>query len=99
MARGVTKRQAESALNAVRHQFDGYDTDRAFLRDDGDRFVIVWEEGSPYQWTYIALTGHQEVDEEASSLMGRTVRTKAASAPMGVFAEPINHIELGLYPA
>jgi hypothetical protein len=47
----------------------------------------------------VALSGHEEVDEELSAEGFGTVRYPAVSAPRGVFTEPINHIALGIYPA
>lgn len=67
--------------------------------------IIVWEDGAPYEWTYLASMGG--VDQETASLaaeFGGTVKpTPAASEhpawPAGVWAEPVNTVTLALYLA
>lgn len=55
----------------------------------GEHWTLAWEGGSPYEWPILVSTG------------GRTdsgAWVDPAEFPPGVFAEPVNGIELGLYP-
>lgn len=65
-------------------------------------WAIVWEDGSPYEWAYLATGGG--VDEEMAGLMdqegaGPPDAHEPISWPAGVYAEPIMSMILGLYPS
>jgi hypothetical protein len=102
MAKKITRKQAETALKAIEQQFASY-IEPGYgpqLMDDWDEnfWVIVWEEGAPYEWTLAAEVGG--TDEELSILRGERVDIPAAASwPKSVFAEPVNYCVLGLYPA
>lgn len=51
---------------------------------DGYEFVIVWESGSPYQWSYLFPFGGFEEE------FGSTVKDVSASLPKGVWLEALN---------
>ena len=62
------------------------------VRDwNGDgRHAIVWEDGAPYDWTYLIDGG---TDEEFG------IRYTRVAPPKGFFFEPITHYALGIYEA
>jgi hypothetical protein len=100
----VTAAQANAVLKAVKAKFsayiDGPDYAPILAKQEG-RYVIIWEDGSPYEWTYGALDD-TAVDAEMTSLVqefrpGSVVRTKAVAIPAGLFTEAINGCVLGIY--
>lgn len=56
----------------------------------GDHWVISWEGEGPHPWP-VLLTGGG-VDDYSGA------RVEPATLPRGVFCEPINGCELGIYP-
>lgn len=108
----ITTAQANAALNAVREQYatamaaEMY-PEPTLVEDytESGHPAIVWEEG-PYDWPFLIHGGTSEEDHalfaEASAEFGQTMAPPVrppAKIPTTVFAEPINHIALGLYPA
>lgn len=109
--KNLTKAKAQQALKAVEQQFAvyieaGYDGPK--LYEPGHQcsgWAIGWEEG-PYEWPYRAFEGgtDEELFELAQAEVGAEGAAKlandpGAACPEGVFAEPVNHWCLGLYPA
>ena len=103
--KAVTKTQAEAVLREVRRVFAtyikaGYPAPQ--LRENFDwgygvaPWAVVWEEG-PFEWAMLATSG--DVDEEMSSITGRTVWSKSIKQPAGVFCEPYTSWALGIYSA
>lgn len=97
----VTKREAERTLAAVRRAFkayvsDGYgpklvkDWNWGFTVAHDYDWAIVWEEGSPYNWTYLFPDGG--IDEEFGG------RHPAVDLPDGVWTEAITGWALAIYP-
>lgn len=101
----ITEEQAEAALESIRQQFNSYISagysPPKIIRDFETScgvvpYAIVGEEG-PFRWTYVCP--HGGYDQERSSLMGRFCEIPAAPGwPKDVWAEPINHYSLALYP-
>jgi hypothetical protein len=56
----------------------------------GDHWVLAWEEGGPYEWTALATSGG--IAEFSAKAF------EPAEFPRTVFCEPVNGIELGVYP-
>lgn len=108
----VTRTQAEAALAAIRTQFASSlsdDGQQPQLFEPGFQcsgWAIGWEEG-PHEWTYAAFHGGFDdemyglaVEAGADREQARRLATIAGvPVPAGVFAEPVNHWCLGLYPA
>lgn len=107
MAKTVTSKRAQAALDAVREQFKSY-----IGEDEGPKLVkgyescygskapyaIVWEDYAPYDWA-IRAGENGGLDEEMSSLMGERVETAPAKKwPATVWSEPVNGYVLALYP-
>jgi hypothetical protein len=109
---GLTRSRAEKALAAIRAQFatdvEGSGTEPT-LYEPGyhtEGWSIGWEEG-PHEWTYRAFGGGFDdelyglaleagVDDERAQ---RMATDDGYPCPAGVFAEPVNHWCLALYPA
>lgn len=91
----VTKRQAEEVLEAVAKQFESWVTDgygpKLMTDFDGHDWVIMWEEGSPYQWTYMFPGGG--IEEEFG------FRIPEVQLPDGVWAEALTSYSLAVYPS
>lgn len=60
---------------------------------DGQPFVIVWESGSPYQWTYNFPFGG--TDEE----FGGTIKGVSRMIPKGFFVEAMTSYSVSLFEA
>jgi len=92
MSKRVTKSMAVRTLKAIETSFaswvqEGYGP--KLLEDwDGHDFVIVWEEGAPYDWAFLLDGG---TEEEYG------FKVPAAKIPSTVWTEPINHCVIGLY--
>lgn len=97
----ITRAQAVASLESVKKQFNAYIqagyAPPVLMEDfDGKDFVLVWEEG-PYEWTYLCPQGGH--DEELSAEAGMAMSwDPAPDWPEGVWAEPVNHYSLALYP-
>jgi hypothetical protein len=93
----VTKAEATKTLNAVKRMFRSY-----IDGDYGPKLVknwewnshydwaIVWEEGSPYNWTYLFPFGG--IDEEFG------FNHAAVDLPDDVWTEPITGWAIAIYP-
>lgn len=111
----VRKSDAEKVLAAVRNTYSAYvepgygptlvENYRWSETSPAAPYAIVWEEGSPYEWTYNFPGGG--FDEEMYFLarefgedVARRLATKAPTElPDTVFVEPIYSFVLGIYPA
>lgn len=60
----------------------------------GDHWVIAWEGCPIHPWTVLATGGGR--DDYSNQVITPIDR---AALPNGVLCEPINTVELGLYPA
>lgn len=56
----------------------------------GEHYTIAWEDGAPYEWPILVTLGG------VSEFTGKSF--EPATFPPGVYVEPINGIELGIYP-
>lgn len=66
---------------------------------DGHDWVVSWEEG-PWEWAYRAsMGGFNEVADQVAAMGGTPVEEEPIPMPDGVWCEPINSFQLGLYPA
>lgn len=110
MAKTVTPKRAQAALDAVREQFKSYTS--GLGENEGPKliknyesyyggkipFVIYWEDYAPYDWA-ISAGPSGGYDEEMSELMGKVVETApAANWPKGIWCEAVNGYVLALYP-
>lgn len=73
-------------------------TDERFLPQifenwDGRDFVIIWESGSPYDWTMTFPYGG--ISEE----FGSTVKDVSDMIPSHLHVEAVNNCVLAIYPA
>jgi hypothetical protein len=68
----------------------GFDTSRYVHRPLAYDWAIVWEEGSPYNWTY--LFPHGGIDEEFG------FNHKEVELPDDVWTEPITGWAIAIYP-
>ena len=82
MSTTVTKTDLAKVVAALKTQTAAWaDThDRIIVRQDGDRWLILWEEG-PFEWAY--QFPHGGIDEE----FGFTIA--AVEVPDRVFVEPM----------
>ena len=64
-----------------------------FITEYEGHFEIVWEDGSPYGWTYNFPQGG--VDEE----FGFPVKDVSEMIPRGVYVEPMNGYSVGVFPS
>lgn len=101
----VTKAKAQASLAAIKTAFNAYlgegGEGPVLMEDfDGRDYTIVWEDGAPYDWPFLATGGG--VDEELAGLAAEFGTTIAPMEPVkfpdGVFVEPVNHLSVGLYP-
>jgi hypothetical protein len=102
--RNITTRRAEKVREIVIAHFHPYthNPDGSLMAEQylpvlrepdsgwGDHWVLGWEEGSPYDWPGLATRGG------VAEFTGKPF--EPAEFPAWVFCEPINGIELGLYP-
>lgn len=99
----VTKAEAEKVLSAVKRAFPAWargkgavgpklvkDWNWGFTYSHDYDWAIVWEEGSPYNWTY--LFPHGGTDEEFGG------RHPAVTLPDGVWVEPVTGWAIAIYP-
>lgn len=99
----ISRELAEQVREAVIEHFRlyTYDRDGNRLPDEqlprlfepghnGSGWDLAWEGHGPYEWTILA-TGGGRCDSG--------LRYEPVTWPAGVFAEPINGVELGLYPS
>jgi len=97
----VTKRDAEHTLAAVKRMFSAYiegdygpklvkDWNWGWTTSTDYAWAIVWEEGSPYNWTYLFPFGG--VDEEFGG------RHTGVELPDDVWTEAITGWALAIYP-
>jgi len=97
----VTKRQAEQALRTVQKKWQGYvdagSTPPALQQREG-HWTIVWEEG-PFDWTTLASLGgvNEELAYELRESGLKAPMEEPLEMPEGVYSEPWNGWQLGLY--
>lgn len=100
MPKSLTRAQAERVRRIVVKYFDAYthdlsgqpvpDEDMPRLYRDESRWILVWEGSGPDDWPILVTGGGCGING---------MPFEPATFPRGVFAEPINSCELGLYPA
>ena len=57
---------------------------------DGVEFAIVWENGSPYEWSYLFPFGGVEKE------FGSTIKGVSAMLPKGVWVEALNSFSVAV---